>query len=167
MICKSLTEILDQIGQNLVSATFWRISNKLASWLILIVEIDTVEVILINVLENALDLVLSHSIAREWEGSTSNTEEHFHFWTFLSQIFEAKFQVCWIRGRELCSQTISILSVKVIGWTGERNENLINIRANVGKVTINIGPPNALSAPGLIISTKGSLGCWTLTSDRQ
>jgi len=42
---------------------------------------------------------------------------------------------------------------------------LFNIRANVGKVTIDIRPPNALSAPGLVIPTKGSLGCWTLTGD--
>jgi len=166
MISKSFTEILNQFGQNLVSFTFWRISDKLASWLILIVKIDTVEVILINVLENAFDLVLSHSSSRELVGSTSNTEKHFHIWTFLSQSVEAKLKGFWITSRELSSQTISIFGVIIVDWTGERYENLFNIRADVGKVTIYIGPPNALSAPGLIIPTKGSLGCWTLTSDR-
>ena len=114
MLGNSLTKILNQIGQNLVGGTLGRVTHKSATWLIFIVEIDTVEVVLINVLENSLDLILIHSSAWEWESSTTNAKEHFYIWTFLSQFLEAKLQVFWIWCRELRSQTINIIGIVIV-----------------------------------------------------
>lgn len=80
-----ITKVLDQIGQDCIGLASWHSSLELAPWLILVVEVNTIKTVLIDVLENALNLVLRHSGAWERESGTANTEDHLRIGILLSK----------------------------------------------------------------------------------
>lgn len=86
IVCfQGIAEVFNQVSEHLVSGAYWTHTLKLAPWLILVVEIDTIKIILIDEFENALDLVLRHSGAWEWESGTADTQKQLSVWALLSK----------------------------------------------------------------------------------
>lgn len=87
MRCQSSAEVLNQVRKDVICGTFGSGPLELAAWFILIVQINAIEVILVDKLQDALDLVLRHPCAWEWERGAADAQEHLNSRMVLPQKF--------------------------------------------------------------------------------
>lgn len=115
-----LAKILNQIGQFIICCTFWCRTLKSTSRFILIIKINAIKLILIDIIKDTLYPVLRHSCFWEWVCGTADTQEYFDIWIILSQIFETQLDIFGVRCWKLCSKTVGISSIVILGRTSKR-----------------------------------------------